>query len=129
MPQEHERALGGWQAEWPALTALIDALGSAVEAMGEVSAGLALDPDIMQANIDATRGTVLAERATFLLAKTIGKDKAAAVVEKALAQMAKGGSFVDALGQFQAELSDEIALLGYSPKFADRLLADLKRKG
>jgi 3-carboxy-cis,cis-muconate cycloisomerase len=40
--------------------------------------------------------------------------------------LAKGGSFIEALGQFEKELSDEAALLGYSPKFVDRLLADLK---
>jgi 3-carboxy-cis,cis-muconate cycloisomerase len=78
----------------------------------------------MQANLDATNGAVLAERATFLLAEQMGKDKAGALVEKALA---KGGSFVEALGQLQAELSDQKAILGYSPKFVDRLLADLKR--
>jgi 3-carboxy-cis,cis-muconate cycloisomerase len=125
MPQEHERALGGWQAEWPALTSLFDALGSAVEAMLEVSSGLTVDADNMQASIDATSGMVLAERATFLLAEEMGKEKAAILVEKALA---KGGSFVEALGQFEEELSDEEAMLGYSPKFVDRLLADLKRK-
>lgn len=125
MPQEHERALGGWQAEWPALTSLFDALGSAVEAMLEVSSGLTVDADNMQASIDATSGMVLAERATFLLAEQMGKEKAAVLVEKALA---KGGSFVEALGQFEEELSNEEAMLGYSPKFVDRLLADLKRK-
>ena len=125
MPQEHERALGGWQAEWPALTSLFDALGSAVEAMLEVSSGLTVDADNMQASIDATSGMVLAERATFLLAEQMGKEKAAVLVEKALA---KGGSFIEALGQFEEELSDEEAMLGYSPKFVDRLLADLKRK-
>jgi 3-carboxy-cis,cis-muconate cycloisomerase len=125
MPQEHERALGGWQAEWPALTALIDTLGSAVEMMLEISGGLTLDVDNMQANIDATSGAVLAERATFLLAEKMGKEKAAVLVEKALA---KRGSFVEALGEFHEELSDELGLLGYSPKFVDRLLDDLKRK-
>ena len=125
MPQEHERALGGWQAEWPTLAALIEALGSAVQAMGEVAAGLAIDADAMQANMDATDGAVLAERATFLLAEKMGKQKAGALVEKALA---KGGSFVEALGQLEDELSDEAALLGYSPQFVDRLLADLKRR-
>jgi 3-carboxy-cis,cis-muconate cycloisomerase len=68
---------------------------------------------------------VLAERATFLLAEKIGKEKAHALVEAALA---KGGSFTDALGQLKKELSDEKALLGYSPIFVDRLLADLRRK-
>ena len=103
LPQEHERALGGWQAEWPTLAALIETLGSAVQAMGEVAGGLAIDADAMQANMEATEGAVLAER--------MGKQKAGKLVEQALA---KGGSFIAALGQLEKELSDEAALLGYS---------------
>jgi len=125
MPQEHERALGGWQAEWPTLAALVEALGSAVEAMAEVAAGLTVDTEALQANMDAAEAAVLAERATFLLARKMGKREAHALVEQALA---KGGSFVQALGRLQTELSDRAALLGYSPKFVDRLLADLKRR-
>ncbi len=125
MPQEHERALGGWQAEWPTLAALVEALGSAVETMAEVASGLTIDPDALQANMDAAEAAVLAERATFLLARKMGKQEAHALVEKALA---KGGSFIEALGRLEKELADEVALLGYSPKFVDRLLADLKRK-
>lgn len=125
LPQEHERALGGWQAEWPTLAALVECLGSAVEAMAEVAAGLTVEPDALQANMDAAEAAVFAERATFLLARKMGKQKAGALVEKALAQ---GGSFVAALGQLEKELADEAALLGYSPKFVDRLLADLTRK-
>ena len=125
MTQEHERALGGWQAEWPTLAALIECLGSAVEAMAEVAPGLAIDEDAIQANMDATEAAEFAERATFLLAEQMGKEKAAGIVEKALA---KGGSFIEALGQLEKELSDETALLGYSPKFVDRLLAELRRR-
>jgi 3-carboxy-cis,cis-muconate cycloisomerase len=125
LPQEHERALGGWQAEWPALAALCETLGSAVEAMAEVAPGLAIDADALQANMDASDAAVFAERATFLLAGQIGKKKAAAVVEMALE---KGGSFLEALGQLEKELTDEKSLVGYSPRFVDRLLKDLKRK-
>jgi 3-carboxy-cis,cis-muconate cycloisomerase len=124
MPQENERALGGWRAKWPSLAGLLEALGSAVEGIAEVAPDLTVFTGRMQANLDATNGAVLAERATFLLAEQMGKDKAGALVEKALA---KGGSFVEALGQLQAELSDQKAILSYSPKFVDRLLADLKR--
>ena len=42
--------------------------------------------------------------------------------------LAAAGSFVEALGQLEKELADEMALLGYSPKFVDRLLAELRRK-
>ena len=125
LPQEHERALGGWQAEWPTLAALVEALGSAVEAMAEVASGLTVDTEALQANMDAAEAAVLAERATFLLAAKMGKQEAHALVEKALAQ---GGSFVTALGQLEKELADQQALLGYSPTFVDRLLADLKRR-
>jgi 3-carboxy-cis,cis-muconate cycloisomerase len=122
LPQEHERAkVGGDGPPWR----LIETLGSAVQAMDEVAAGLTIDADAMQANMDATEGAVLAERATFLLAEKMGKQKAGKLVEAALA---KGGSFVEALGQLEKELSDEAALLGYSPKFVDRLLAELRRK-
>ncbi|MFN4015146.1 MAG: 3-carboxy-cis,cis-muconate cycloisomerase [Reyranella sp.] len=125
MPQEHERALGGWQAEWPTLATLVECLGSAVEAMAEVASGLVVDPDALQANMDSAEAAVLAERATFLLAARMGKHEAHALVEKALA---RGGSFVEALGRLETELADEAALLGYSPKFVDRLLADLRRR-
>jgi 3-carboxy-cis,cis-muconate cycloisomerase len=69
---------------------------------------------------------VPAERATFLLlAEKMGKQKAGKLVEAALA---KGASFIEALGQLEKELADEATLLGYAPKFVDRLLADLKRR-
>jgi 3-carboxy-cis,cis-muconate cycloisomerase len=125
MVQEHERALGGWQSEWPTLAALVETLGSSVQAMAEVAPGLVIDTDAIQANMDAADAAVFAERATFLLAEKMGKQKAASLVEKALA---KGGSFVEALGQLRTELADEQALLGYSSKFVDRLLEELHRK-
>jgi 3-carboxy-cis,cis-muconate cycloisomerase len=125
MPQENERALGSWQAEWPTFAGLLEAFGSAVEAIAEIAPDLTVFPERMQANLDSTNGAVLAERATFLLAEKIGKAKAGQIVEAALA---KGGSFTEALGQLKAELADQKALLGYSPKFVDRLLADLKRR-
>jgi 3-carboxy-cis,cis-muconate cycloisomerase len=125
MPQEHERALGGWQAEWPTLASLVEALGSAVEVMAEVASGLTIDTEALQDNMDAAEAAVLAERATFLLARKMGKREAHALVEQALA---KGGSFAQALGRLETELADRTALVGYSPKFVDRLLADLKRR-
>lgn len=55
MPQEHERALGNWQAElaeWPGL--LMSAHGSA-RAMAQALAGLQVDSGRMRANLDALR--------------------------------------------------------------------------
>ncbi|EJL82179.1 3-carboxy-cis,cis-muconate cycloisomerase [Polaromonas sp. CF318] len=55
MPQEHERALGNWQAElaeWPGL--LMSAHGS-VRAMAHALPGLQVDTRRMRANLDALR--------------------------------------------------------------------------
>ncbi|RZL63322.1 MAG: 3-carboxy-cis,cis-muconate cycloisomerase [Variovorax sp.] len=63
MPQEHERALGGWQAElaeWPQL--LMSAHGS-VRAMAGALPGLQIDVARMRANIDALRAELPREAA------------------------------------------------------------------
>jgi 3-carboxy-cis,cis-muconate cycloisomerase len=52
MVQEHERAVGGWQAEWPTLAALVQATGAASEAMADVAAGLTVDAERMRANME-----------------------------------------------------------------------------
>ncbi|CAN7356574.1 3-carboxy-cis,cis-muconate cycloisomerase [Polaromonas sp. LjRoot131] len=55
MPQEHERALGNWQAElaeWPGL--LMSAHGS-VRAMAQALPGLQVDTKRMRANLDTLR--------------------------------------------------------------------------
>lgn len=53
MVQEHERAAGGWQAEWPTLVALMQTTGAASEAMADVAEGLTVDRDRMRRNMEA----------------------------------------------------------------------------
>jgi 3-carboxy-cis,cis-muconate cycloisomerase len=53
MPQQHERGLGGWQAEAPVLAELFCVAHGAVRAMLPVIAGLEIDAGRMQANLDA----------------------------------------------------------------------------
>jgi 3-carboxy-cis,cis-muconate cycloisomerase len=63
MPQEHERALGNWQAElaeWPQL--LMSAHGSA-SAMAAALAGLQVHVPRMRANLDALRAELTPEAA------------------------------------------------------------------
>ena len=76
MVQEHERAVGGWHAEWPTIAAAVQTTGSALEAMAGVAAGLSVDPDRMRANIERTNGAIFAERAMMLLAPALGKELA-----------------------------------------------------
>jgi 3-carboxy-cis,cis-muconate cycloisomerase len=60
MVQEHERAAGGWQAEWPTLAALMQTTGAASEAMADVADGLRVDPERMRKNMDAVGEPMLA---------------------------------------------------------------------
>jgi 3-carboxy-cis,cis-muconate cycloisomerase len=83
---EHERALGGWQLEWPALSATLQATGAALAAMAETVTNLQVFPERMRANLDATHGVIFAERASLLLRAAAGRDAAEAIVSRALAR-------------------------------------------
>jgi 3-carboxy-cis,cis-muconate cycloisomerase len=83
MVQEHERALGGWQSEWPTVSGIIQASGLAAASMSEVAEGLTVDPARMRANIEATNGVIFAERAMMLLGDKLGRDMAHKLLEEA----------------------------------------------
>lgn len=83
MPQEHERGLGGWQAEWDAMPALVLAASESAEAIADALQRLVIDPARMRDNLDLTRGLVMAEAAVMLLAPDLGKAEAHALVESA----------------------------------------------
>jgi 3-carboxy-cis,cis-muconate cycloisomerase len=83
MVQEHERAAGGWQAEWPTVADVVESTGLATASMAEVVAGLSVDPARMRSNIDATQGVVFAEKAMMLLAAKLGREPAQKILEQA----------------------------------------------
>lgn len=84
MVQEHERAVGGWQGEWPLVYGIVQSAGVALESMAEVTEGLAVDPARMRANIDSTAGAIFAERAVVMLAPELGREAARRRVEEAI---------------------------------------------
>jgi 3-carboxy-cis,cis-muconate cycloisomerase len=55
LPQEHERGLGGWQAEGPVLAELFCITHGALVAMVEVAEGLEVDTARMAANLAAAQ--------------------------------------------------------------------------
>ena len=91
LAQEHERAAGGWQAEWQPLSDALALTGGAAAAMREVLEGLEIRPERMRANLDATNGLIMAERITFLLAERIGRIQARELVTEACANAIAGG--------------------------------------
>jgi 3-carboxy-cis,cis-muconate cycloisomerase len=100
MVQEHERAAGSWQAEWPTVAELMQATGVATASMAEVAEGLRVDGSRMRANIEATKGVVFAERAMMLLGEKLGRDIAHKLLDEAARQsVAQGRHLYEVLGE------------------------------
>lgn len=83
MVQEHERALGGWQAEWDALPDLARLAGGALANIEQIASGLEVDTARLAANLDATHGLILGEAVMLALGDRIGRLDAHHLVEKA----------------------------------------------
>ncbi len=90
MPQEQQRGLGGWQAEWETLPEILRLSGGALHHLVEMLPQLGVDAQRMQQNLDATKGLIFAEAVSLALADRMGKMPAHLLVEaackKALAQ-------------------------------------------
>jgi len=91
MLQEHERGVGGWQAEWPIIAAAVQSTGVAIASMAEVAEGLSVDAQKMRLNLENTNGAIFAERAMMLLGAKLGRDVAHKVVEAAVRKSVKEG--------------------------------------
>ena len=78
---EHERALGGWQAELVTIPELVDAAGSALDALERIAAGLVVNPERMKANLEALQGLVFSERLARVIARDTDRASALALVD------------------------------------------------
>ena len=91
MAQEHERATGGWQAEWMAVPNLFRFTAGAVERVRSALGGLQVDPTRMSANLDLTGGLIMAESLTIALAPHMGRPEAQRVVKALCDRAASSG--------------------------------------
>jgi 3-carboxy-cis,cis-muconate cycloisomerase len=124
---EHERGLGGWQAEWHALSGALAFAGGAASAVRGTLEHLEVDAERMTENLRLT-GALAAERASFLLSERLGRQAAHDLVAAAAA---RGGDLVDELaadpevGLSSAELAaalDPTTYLGSAEALVDRAL-------
>lgn len=117
MVQEHERALGGWQAEWDTLPEIVQLTAGALQQMRQVAEGLTVNATRMRANLDATGGQIMAEAVTLALGASIGRLAAHQLVEAACHRAAGEGLHLrDVL------LADPAISAELSPRQIDRLL-------
>lgn len=98
LQQEHERAAGAWQAEWPAITDLLLQAGGATSRLAAMLGSLELDVDRMRKNLDQSEGLIMAEHVNLQLAQRTDPLKARAMVERTVSSVRETGrSFKDAL--------------------------------
>ena len=82
MPQEHERAAGGWQAEWLTLSELIAITRESADAIAGALGDLRVDASAMRDNLAIHGGVAMAEALSTALAAHLSRKDAMALVEK-----------------------------------------------
>ncbi len=88
---EHERAVGGWQAEWEAIPELFRRTSGAVEWVHRAVGGLEVDSDRMRANLELTHGLIMAESLAMALVPHVGRDEAQRIVQRACDRAIQAG--------------------------------------
>ncbi|MEB0204958.1 3-carboxy-cis,cis-muconate cycloisomerase [Pseudomonas sp. CCC3.1] len=81
MPQEHERSLGLWHAEWETLPEICCLVSGALVQALNIAQGLEVDEQRMAQNLDLTHGLVLAEAVSIVLAQRVGRETAHHLLE------------------------------------------------
>jgi 3-carboxy-cis,cis-muconate cycloisomerase len=82
-----ERPDGAWHAEWPVLTELLQLAAGAAARGAALASGIRFDTARARANLDLTRGLIVAERLSLALKPRIG----AARFEQLIASATAGG--------------------------------------
>ncbi len=136
MPQEHERSLGLWHAEWETLPEICCLVSGALQQALAIAQGLEVDAERMARNLDLTQGLVLAEAVSIVLAQRIGRDRAHHLLEtcckRAVAEQrhlrAVLGDEPQVTGELSAteldQLMDPAHYLGQAQTWVERALAE-----
>ncbi|SAL72956.1 3-carboxy-cis,cis-muconate cycloisomerase [Caballeronia arvi] len=140
MVQEHERALGGWQAEWEALPDLARLTAGALSNILAIVPDMEVNTDRLARNLNVTNGLVLGEAVMLALGDAIGRLEAHKLVEGASkASVANGTSLFDALADNETvtrhlsrdqlkQLLDPANYVGQAQAFVDAAIANSKKQ-
>jgi 3-carboxy-cis,cis-muconate cycloisomerase len=107
LTQEHERAAGAWQAEWPALTEAFRQAGGATARVALLLRSLEVDAERMRRNLDLTGGLVMSEGLVMVLAERTDDVTARQLVEAAVANARRSGR------PFQRVVEDDRAIAAH----------------
>jgi 3-carboxy-cis,cis-muconate cycloisomerase len=130
--QAQERGAAAWSLEWLTLPQMAVATGAALRLAHQALDGLGVDKARMAANLEASKGLILAEAASFALAQHMPRPEAQALVEAACAEAAQSGRhLMEVLAEKTpapldwAALKDPAGYLGAADALIDRILAAL----
>jgi 3-carboxy-cis,cis-muconate cycloisomerase len=117
MVQEHERGLGGWQAEWETLPEICILTAGALAHLIQILDGLQIHQAAMTENLNAAHGLMMAECLAMALARQIGRVPAHELVERASHEVIDTGKSFREVLLADAEISKH-----FSAADIDRLL-------
>jgi 3-carboxy-cis,cis-muconate cycloisomerase len=117
MPQEHERGLGLWQAEWDTLPEIFRLTAAALARSIEIAEGLEVDPARMASNLDAQLGLPQSEAVSVALARKIGRSTAHEILRKATLQAKSSNQHLASVLKTFPAVTEHL-----TPEAIDRLL-------
>ena len=141
MPQEHERGLGNWPAEWETLPELFRLAAASLEQMNGVVSGLEVNAERMREHLDDHFGLIYAEAAMMRLAPKLGRAEAHALVQqlsqRALSQRLPLRQVLSEDSRASAALTpadlddifDPVQALGAAGELVDRVLISVQSLG
>ncbi|WP_166363762.1 3-carboxy-cis,cis-muconate cycloisomerase [Pseudomonas akapageensis] len=136
MPQEHERSLGLWHAEWETLPEICCLVSGALQQALLLAEGMEVDATRMGRNLDLTQGLVMAEAVSIVLAQRLGRDAAHHLLEhcckRAVAEQRHLRAVLGDEPRVTAELSadeldrllDPAHYLGQAQRWVERAVAE-----
>jgi len=124
MPQEHERGLGLWQAEWETLPEIFRITAASLARSIEIAEGLQVDAARMATNLDAMLGLPLSESVGTALASKIGRSAAHEILRNATLQTRETGLHLSAILKSVPEVAVHL-----TPAEIDQLLQPRKYLG
>jgi 3-carboxy-cis,cis-muconate cycloisomerase len=133
--QDHQRGLGTWHAEAPALTEIIRLSAGALHHLSALAPNLQINASRMKENLDLTRGIIYAEPISIALAEKLGRAAAHEKVEAACSVASKSGKHLREVLAAQPDIAAHLSssdldrlfnplnYLGSSSTFIDAILA------
>ena len=136
MPQEHERSLGLWHAEWETLPELCCLVSGALQQALLLVPGMEINAAHMNDNLQITQGLVLAEAVSIALAQHIGRDAAHERVEKSCRRAVEQGVHLREVLGADASVTEQLSgpelnrlldpahYLGQAQRWVERAVAE-----